>query len=177
MQEVFLTNENAVRSVTNLDNNIESKFLQSSIREAQEVYLQEVLGTSLLNKLKSLVADGSIDNSGNTAYKTLVEECQLFLAYQVIAQVCIISAVKISNGGLQVNYDENLNNVGLEDAFTLKDYYEKKADFFKSRLQAFIYEHRSNYPELSKNKCADIKATLNSAASTGLWLGGRIGKR
>ena len=45
MQEVFLTNENAVRSVTNLDNNIESKFLQSSIREAQEVYLQEVLGT------------------------------------------------------------------------------------------------------------------------------------
>lgn len=176
MQEVFLTNENAVRSVTNLDNNIESKFLQSSIREAQEVYLQEVLGTSLLNKLKSLVADGSIDNSGNTAYKTLVEECQLFLAYQVIAQVCIISAVKISNGGLQTNRDDNLDNVGLADSFTVQAYYQSKADFFKSRLQSFVYRNRKDYPELSQNKCADIAATLNSAASTSLWLGGRRGK-
>lgn len=175
MEEVFLTNENYVRSITNIDNNIESKFLLSSIREAQEVYLQEVIGSQLLTKLKSLVADGSI--SANTPYKALVEECQLFLAYQVIAQVCIISAVKISNGGLQVNYDDNLNNVGLEDAFTLKDYYEKKADFFKSRLQAFLLQHRSDYPELCKSKCGEIHSTLNSAASTGLWLGGVRGKR
>ena len=176
MVEVFLCNENYVRSVTNIDNNIESKFLLSSIREAQEVYLQEVLGTALLEKLKTLIADNSINDSGNTAYKTLVDECQLFLAYQVIAQVCIIAAVKISNGGLQTNYDDNLNNVGLEDSFTVKDYYQSKADFFKSRLQAFVWEHKTDYPELSKNKCHDIKATLDSAATTGLWLGGRRGK-
>ena len=177
MDEVFLVSENYVRSVTNIDDNVQSKYLQSAIREAQEVELQEVLGTNLLNKVKGLIADRSIELAVNAAYKDLVEQSQLFLAYQVITNVCVIAAVKISNGGLQVNYDENLNNVGLQDAFTLKDYYEKKADFFKSRLQAFIYEHRSDYPELSKNKCAEIQSTLYSAASTNLYLGGKRGKR
>ena len=177
MNEVFLVSENYVRSVTNIDENVQSKYLQSAIREAQEIYLQEVLGTNLLNKAKSLVADGSIENSGNTAYKELVEQSQLFLAYQAITNICIIAAVKISNGGLQTTYDENLNHVGLDDSFTLKDYYQSKADFFKSRLQAFIYNNKSDYPELSKNKCADIKATLDSAATTNLWLGGRRGRK
>jgi len=176
MQEVFLTSENRIRSTVNIDNNLESKFLQSAIREAQEVYLQEVLGTALLNKLKSLIADNVIDEQDNEKYKTLVEQCQLFLAYQVIAQVCIISAVKVSNGGLQTNRDDNLDNIGLADSFILKDYYEKKADFFKSRLQAFLYKNRKDYPELCESTCADIKATLDNAASTGLYLGGRRGK-
>lgn len=177
MDEVFLTSENFVRSITNIDDNVQSKYLLSAIREAQEVNLQEIIGSALLTKLKTLVADGSIDDVKNANYKTLIDESKLFLAYQVIANVTIISAVKISNGGLQTNYDDNLNQIGLEDSFTLQDYYQKKADFFASRLQAFLIQNRSNYPELSSNKCADIKATLDSAASTNLWLGGRRGRK
>lgn len=177
MNEVFLVNENYVRSVTSIDDNVQSKYLLSAIREAQEVNLQEITGTALLNKLKDLVADGTIEASGNTEYKALVEESQLFLSYQAIANLCIITAVKISNGGLQTNRDENLDNIGLSDSFVLKDYYQAKADFFASRLQSFIYRNRASYPELSKNRCEDIKATLDSAASTGLWLGGMRGRK
>ena len=177
MDEVFLTNETFVRSVTNIDDNVQSKYLLSAIREAQEVNLQEIIGSALLEKLKSLVAGGSIEDSGNTAYKKLVEQSQLFLAYQVIAKICIIASVKISNGVLQTTSDENLNPVSIEDSFTVRDYYQAQADFFASRLQAFILNNKADYPELSQNKCADIRATLNSAASTNLWLGGRRGRR
>ena len=61
MKQILLTNEDYVRGITLIDNNVQSKFLLSAIREAQEVGLQEIIGTSMMKKLKSLVDDGSIN--------------------------------------------------------------------------------------------------------------------
>ena len=76
MKQILLTNEDFVRSITLIDNNVQSKFLLSAIREAQEVGLQEIIGTSMMNKLKSLVDDGSINEENNIYYKSLLDEAQ-----------------------------------------------------------------------------------------------------
>ena len=81
MKQILLTNEDFVRSITLIDNNVQSKFLLSAIREAQEVGLQEIIGTSMMNKLKSLVDDGSINEENNIYYKSLLDEAQLYIAY------------------------------------------------------------------------------------------------
>lgn len=173
MIDVFLTNENYVRQITNIDNNIQSKYLLSAIRESQEIGLQEIIGSSMLKKLKNLIATGTIDEDENIVYKSLLDECQLFLAYSSIVKLCLICSVKISSGGLQQTSDENLTVLNVNDTFTLQDHYQQKADFFAKRLQAYILENKSDLPEISETTCAGIRATLNSAASTNLWLGGR----
>ena len=99
MKQILLTNEDFVRSITLIDNNVQSKFLLSAIREAQEVGLQEIIGTSMMNKLKSLVDDGSINEENNIYYKSLLDEAQLYIAYAAVANLCLITNVKISNGG------------------------------------------------------------------------------
>lgn len=174
INEVLLTSENFVRNLTNIDGNVQSKFLLSAIRESQEVELQQVIGTNMLNKLKGLVEDGTIEET--EPYKNLLNECQLFLAYQSIVQLCLISTVKISNGGLQQTTDENLQVLDLQDTFTLQNHYQDKADFFRRRLQGYILDHKAELPEISQNKCNDMYAELHSAASTSLWLGGKRGK-
>ena len=175
-QEVLLTSEDYVRGSTNIDKNVQSKYLLSSIREAQEVGLQEIFGGVLFKKLKTMVADGSIQDSGNTAYKTLIEESQLYLAYQTIVNLCLVCSVKISNGGLEITSDENLTSLNVNDTFVIQEQYQKKADFFAKRLQQFILANIKDYPEISESKCNEMKANLYSAASTSVFLGGARGR-
>ena len=176
MNEVMLVSENYVRNLTNIDNNTQSKFLLSAIREAQEVQYQQVIGTKLLRKLKSLVDDDTINNTENIAYKDLIDNSQLFLAYQAVVELCLICSVKLSNGGLQQNSDENLSVLSVEETIQVKNLYQQKADFFRKRLMGYIIDHKSELPELNGNKFQDMYAELHSAASIGLWLGGKRGK-
>lgn len=172
MAEILLTNENYVRGITNIDNNIQSKYILSALRESQEINLQTIIGTNMLHKLKALIASGTIDDDGNIPYKSLLDECQLFLAYQTIVKLCLITSVKISNGGLQQTSDENLTVLGVEDTLTLQEQYQNKADFFAKRLQAYILDNIKDLPEIDEKTCNGIRATLDSAASTNLFLGG-----
>lgn len=176
LQEVLLSNEDYIRGCVNIDNNLQSKYILSALREAQEVSLQEIVGSIMLKKLKNLVADGSIQDSGNTAYKSLIQESQLFLAYQTTANLCLITNVKISNGGLQVTSDENLTALDVEDTFTVQSHYQNKADFFAKRLQKYILQNIENLPEISESRCNEMRANLYSGANTNVFLGGKRGK-
>lgn len=173
IQEVLLSNENYIRSVTLIDNNLQSKFLLSALREAQDVGLQQIIGTTMLKKLKNLVWEKKIDYDSNSAYKNLLDECQLYLAYQTISNLCLVTNVKISNGGLQQTTDENLTTLSVADTFIIKEQYQGKADFYAKRLQQYILDNKKDLPEISENKCHDIHAELHSAATTSVWLGGK----
>lgn len=172
-QEVLLTNENYIRGITVIDNNVQSKFLLSAIREAQDVGLQQIVGSPMLNKLKYLVYEDLITLEANSAYKNLIDECQLYLAYQAIANLCLTTNVKISNGGLQQTTDENLTTLTVSDTFIIRDHYQGKADFYAKRLQDYILNNRQNLPEISERKCNQMNAELHSAATTSAWLGGK----
>ena len=80
MKKVLFTNENYIRSVTVIDTNVESKFLLSAMREAQDVYLQQIIGKTMMDKISEMILDDSLYEEQNLAYKNLIDECQLFLA-------------------------------------------------------------------------------------------------
>lgn len=171
--EVLLTNENYIRAVTIIDNNLQSKYLLSAIREAQDVGLQQIIGTPMLNKLKTLVENDTINATGNTAYKKLIDEAQLYLCFQTITNLTLCCNVKFSNGGLQQCSDENLNVMSLSDTFLIRDQFQGKADFYAHRLQDYILSHRDELPEISERKCHQMNSELHSAASTSVWLGSK----
>jgi hypothetical protein len=55
MAEILLTSEKFVKSVTNISDNLEGKYLQAGIREAGDIYLENILGSSLLSALKAQI--------------------------------------------------------------------------------------------------------------------------
>lgn len=176
VKEIFLTNEQMIRGMSLIDNNVESKYILSALREAQDVGLQEIMGKTLLDKCKSLVESG-ITEPENVAYKELVDECQLYLVYKTVANLCLITNVKISNGGLQQTGDENLTTLNLDDTFTYEQHLNDKANFYMRRLQEYLWENRDDLPELTVRKCNQLNCNLNSSADVGVWLGGARSKR
>lgn len=173
---ILLVSPDFIKSVTNISDNTQEKFINTAIREAQQMDYQQVIGSRLLEKLCSLVGEGQVDDSGNTYYKELLEVSQWFLAYDVVQRLIMITSVHIDNFGANQGNDENNAVLNIDDAFKMEDYYTKKADFYRRRVQEYCIANKSHLPELGKQKCDEMKACLNSAASTNIFLGGARGK-
>jgi len=177
MKYVFLTSETFIRSNANINDETHGKYIQSALREAQEMGLQTIVGTRLLRKLQELVNNNTINNSGNEKYKELVDMAQWYLLYSTVARLIPIVGVHISNFGLSVPQDENMQALNrLPDIFQMEQFYIHKADFYTRELQNWLLENHKYFPELSATKISELRSNLYSAASCGVWLGGSRGR-
>lgn len=189
-REILLTSEAFVKAVSNLSDNVAGKYLMPSIREAQEIKLKGILGHALLEKCKTLVkynqfrASFNLDFNndfewsfgGNENYRALIDECQYFLAYSAIVEVIYKTSFKLANMGLVKSTDQNMQPPTKAEIDNQRAYYQSKADAEALRLQGYLLENRTKYPELTENDCNRIQSNLYSAASCGLFLGGARGK-
>lgn len=176
MAEILLTSERFVKSVTNISDNLEGKYLQAGIREAGDIYLENILGSSLVQSLKRKVADGSIAQTENAAYKDLLDIAQYFLAYTAVVQAMQLCDYKIANAGVVKTPDQNVVTATDEERDRKVEFYQAKADAHAFRLQKHVLNNRRFFPELDECACEAIRSNLYSAATSGIFLGGARGK-
>lgn len=178
MRNVLLISEDTVKTYSGLNDNIWGKSLLPAIREAQEIGLQGIIGSCLYQALCSKVAEGSIENSENAAYKTLLDEyVSYYMIYRTIADLVPVIGVKLANLGVVISNDEHVQNLTEDERDRIDTYYTYRADFYCKRMQEWLLENKELFPELDECSCNQMKANLDSAASTGLWLGGIRGRR
>lgn len=174
MKEVLLVSAATIRATTNIHDNVSDKYLLPAIREAQEIHLRGYLGYVLLEKLKSLVESGDIERQPK--YKELLEWCRYFLTYSAIVELLMKVGYKVANMGVVRTSDENVENISSSEMVLVKSEYQSKADYYAKQLQKYLCDQYSQFPELSEEKYNQLRANLRSAATSGLWLGGVIGK-
>lgn len=178
MEIVYLINPTAIKDITNLSDNLSDKYIRSALREAQDIGLNQVLGTRLLEKLYTLVSTGDIKNTENAKYKKLLDShISYYLAYETITNVVVIASVKIDNAGAVTSDAEKTNGLELKDIFKIESYYRQKADFYKSRLQAYLRMEHDNFPELEYEDAYNTLAEIESAYTSTIFLGGKRGKK
>lgn len=176
MENVLLCSPDFIRMNSNISDNVNSKVLATAIREVQEDELQEILGQLLLEKLKTLVKDGTIESTENAAYKAALDKAQMFITYKVVAETIMKVNFKIDNAGLIQTRDENMDYMNLDDSITIKSHYEQKADHWCYILQNYLMEHLDELPELTECQAWKIRSTLYSAANPSVFLGGARGR-
>ena len=172
VEEILLSSEQFVKSVTSISDNVAGKYLLPSLREAQEVGLRGIVGDALLEKLKALAAAGTLSG----IYKDTVDRAQYYLAYTTIVELTSKVTYKINNFGVSKSKDENLDVVDTEDLGLAQAYWQSKADSACLNFQNWLLQNRAQLPELTKNACDRIGANLLSAATCGIFLGGARGK-
>lgn len=148
MAEILLINENVMKSVGLINDNVDSCYLQPAMVLAQEVSLQQLIGTKLLKKIKSLISDGTIDEPDNNKYKVLlVDYIKNYLIWQTTSEIQIPVNYKITNSGVIQNEDERKAGVDMKNVQYLKEYYASKALFFGKLLTDYLCKNSGLYPE------------------------------
>lgn len=175
MLKVLLCSEDYIKTNSALNDNIFGKFLTPAIREAQEINLQMYLGECLYKTILGMVADGSIMTSANESYKALLDDCiQPYLLYQVQANIVPTINVKLGNIGSVASNDEHISTLSQSNIDLVQRDFQLKADFYAQRMLNFILNHSVEF-NLDECACKELRAHLNSAASTTIWLGGLSG--
>lgn len=177
MTNVLLVSEDYIKTNSTLSDNYFGKYLTPAIIEAQDMALQTILGSCLYNKILTIVEDGTIKDLENAAYKGLLDEViQPYLLYKVLSNSVFYANIKLANMGTVVSNDEHIVNLSQKDIDLIEHNFINKCDFYARRLQEYLLNNSSSFPELDVCACKQIKANLKSAENCGLWLGGPQGK-
>lgn len=173
---ILLVSEDFVRSQCVIDDNLSGKYLLPAIREAQEIELQEIVGSALLTKLKELVAAKMVGEEGNELYADLLALVGFYLAYQAAARLPMKVSYKVANKGVVKTSDEKVTNATYSEVIAASNYNQAIADSHAHRVQLYLWNNRTKFPELSECDCRRIKSNLYSSATCGIVLGGARGK-
>ena len=141
-----------------LDGNIDTdKFIQF-VKIAQQIDIQNYLGTDLYNKISQDIIDDNL--TGN--YLALVEDyVQPMLIHFAMMQYLPFAAYQIKNGGVSKHTSENSESVSKEELDYLVQKQRNFAEYYTRRFIDYISFHQEDFPEYNSNNNEDISPDTN----------------
>lgn len=160
MSKVYLISEQTLKSETIMNDNVGNEYIGPAIETSQDIYLQQLIGTELLEKLYNSVSNNSISND----YKTLLDDyITNYLKYKVLAEITIPLAYKYRNSGIVQTTGDHYNQSGLKDAVLVQNHYEARATFYAERMTKYLCANSDKFPEYrSTRDSADMMADADA---------------
>jgi len=149
---LFITRSDLVRN-TFLSGNVDTdKFIQF-IKIAQEVHVQQYLGTKLYDKIGQDIIDGTL----TVNYQTLVNDyVQPALIHWAMTEYLPFAAFTASNGGVYKKSVENGETASREDLSFLIEKERNLAEYYTRRLIDYLAFRNNLFPEYNQNTNDDI---------------------
>ena len=141
-----------------LDGNVDTdKFIQF-VKIAQQIDIQNYLGTDLYNKISAdIIADNLTGN-----YLSLVEDyVQPMLIHYAMMQYLPFVAYQIKNGGISKHSSENADSVSKDEVDYLVNKERNFAEYYTRRFIDYISFHEEDFPEYNSNNNEDISPDTN----------------
>jgi hypothetical protein len=123
------------------------KFVQF-IEVAQDIHIQNYLGTKLYNKISTLIINDTIDDSGNAVYKTLLNDYLTpMLIWFAQSDYYMFASYQVSNGGVFRHRSESSETPSMQEIKSLVDSSRDKAEFYVRRFLDYMDNNNNSYPE------------------------------
>lgn len=182
IKKTMLVSPDDIKGSSYVNYNVDDSIVGPSIREAQEIHLQAVLGSNLLYRLQELVynsiknQEDNIDDDENALYKELLDDyVQPYLEMKTQAVICLPVSMKIRNYGVAKNSDTNIQSPTVKDVMVAQNRYNTMAAKYATRLSKYLCIHRDDFEELSQTECGCgvfVKPMIGKTfVETGLVLG------
>lgn len=118
------------------------------IETAQDMHIQNYMGTALYKKVQSLIVASTIQDPVNAKYKLLLDDyIKPMLAWFAQAEYIPFAAYTLSEGGLFKHRSENSDEVDRIEIAGLASRANDKASFYAERFVEFMCDNHNDYPE------------------------------
>ena len=139
-------------------------YVDEEIKEAQDLYLRDIIGDNLYNTLQNHTPQAEPD-----IYDELIEDyVKYYLKYKTLSIVCFIVNFKIRNIGVTQQFSNEVNTATMEDTKSVMNYYNQQADFYANRLTKFL--QTNDIPEY-KCSCNQITEPNDLHPVSSIYLG------
>lgn len=155
-QYPLFININDLKKYTNISGNIDADKLIPSIRTAQQLEIENILGTDLYEKISAdILADtltgDYLDLKTNYIHDTLIHfAVSYYLPY---------AAYSIANAGINKHTTENTTSIDNDELTFLVNKERGLAETYKKRLIKYLEANTAKFPEYNTNSGTDIQPT------------------
>lgn len=144
METVLLVSEQRMKNWTNLDKNIRIDVLTPSILNAQEIYIQDSLGTKFFVRLKEGVRDNNLTADESAFLKDYVGPTLMqYALYQLLPNL----KYKMVEKGLLNGTSEETGQTTLEELQYLRETTLETAQFYDERMREFLKDYPNMFQE------------------------------
>lgn len=136
-----------------LDGNVDTdKFIQF-IKIAQQIDIQNLLGTDLYNKISADIIAGNLSGNYLSLVNTYVQPTLIWFAQM---NYIPFAAYQIKNGGVFKHSSETAQNVDKNEVDYLVAKAREYANYYSTRLVDYLSFHNDLFPEYTSNTDEDI---------------------
>ena len=151
-QALFISRDDIVK-FTALNGNIDTdKFIQF-VKIAQDIHIQNYLGTKLFDKIN----DGIVAANLSTPYTTLLNKyIKPMVIHWSMVEYMPFAAYTIANKGVYKHNSENSENVDKLEVDFLIEKERSIAEHYTRRFIDYMSFNQQNFPEYNLNSNADM---------------------
>jgi hypothetical protein len=159
MAEALLITRNDVVKFTAMNGNVDTDNFIQYVKIAQDIHIQNYLGTDLLEKIKQDIVDE--DLSGN--YLALVVNyVKPMLIHWAMVEYLPFAAYTIANKGVYKHNSENATNVEKVEIDFLIEKERSIAQHYTERFIDYIAFNNDLFPEYNSNSNGDMYPDTNN---------------
>jgi hypothetical protein len=151
-EALFITREDIVK-FTALNGNVDTdKFIQF-VKIAQDIHIQNYLGTKLFQKLQADIIAGTLSGNYQTLVVTYVKP---MLIHWGMVEYLPFAAYTIANKGVYKHSSENSENVDKNEVDYLLEKERNIAQNYTQRFIDYMSFNQQLFPEYRSNKNNDV---------------------
>ena len=163
MASVSFLDRKKFMALTSVGGNVDTDKITPLILSTQDIRIQDVLGTPLYNKVKTLISSGDISLAANSEYKTLLDDhIQPTLAHYTAAELIYLTSYEVNNTGVVRRQSENSIVPESFEVVKLAQRSETKGDYYAQRMIDYICAKGYNvFPEYNSFENGDVRPSRN----------------
>ena len=153
MAEALLISRNDIVKFTALNGNIDTDSFIQWIKVAQDIHIQNYLGTNLLEKIKTDIINNTLANPYLFLLNSYIKP---MLIHYAMVEYLPFSAYTIANKGVFKHTSENATSVEKNEVDFLVEKERMIAQNYTERFITYINFNNTLFPEYSNNSNADM---------------------
>jgi hypothetical protein len=165
MDTVLLVSEQRMKQWTQLDNNIRIDVLTPSILQAQDIYIQDTLGTKFFNRLKSGVFNNDLTTDESLFLKDYIGPCLMqYALYLLLPNL----KYKFVEKGILNGTSEETQPTTLDEMKYLRDAAQDTAQFYNERMLEFLRDNDMMFVDYNQPGTDGMEPNKQSPYFSGL---------
>jgi len=157
MAQVLFIKIQDLKKNTIIDGNVDVDKLLPYIKIAQEIHIQNFLGTKLYEKIIALINAGTLTTTDNPNYLNLVNSyVQPALIHYAMMDYLPFAAYQVKNAGVFKHISENAESVTKNEVDYLVNKEREFSEYYIRRMIDYLSFNNNLFPEYNQNSNEDV---------------------
>ena len=168
MAKVLFVKPEDVKRMTIIDGSVDVNLLKQHMHIAQDIHIQNYLGTDLYNRIEAGVIASNLNANETILLNDYVQDAMIHFS---AAEYLGFAPYSVKQGGVFKHISENDQSADVDEVDKLAQKEMDRAEYYTKRLTDYLCYNKSLYPEYSTNTEADIRPDNEVNYTGGFYLG------